>query len=121
MSLNNPLPFKLKIPGEDTIDWRGVRSVSYRLDGLLSLSDDVVTLEWKARRHTEHVGIGGVKDVVDESPIGTMEISRDLIARARVNGWFRPRLQMWGPSDRCVRRHPQCAARDAEPSHPPSG
>jgi hypothetical protein len=95
MSLSDPLPFKLKIPGEDTIDWQGVRSISYRLDGLLSLSDDAVTLEWKARRHTEHVGIGGVKDVVDESPIGTMEISRALIARVRVVGWFRPRLQMW--------------------------
>lgn len=95
MSLNDPLPFKLKIPGEDTIDWRGVRSISYRLDGLLSLSDDVLTLEWKARRHTEHVGIGGVKDVVDESPIGTLQIPRELIARAWISGWFRPRLQMW--------------------------
>jgi hypothetical protein len=95
MPLNDPLPFKLKIPSEDTIDWRGVRSISYRLDGLLSLSDDVLTLEWKARRHTEHVGIGGVKDEVDESPIGTLQIPRELIVRARVGGWLRPRLLMW--------------------------
>jgi hypothetical protein len=95
MSLNDPLPFKLKIPGEDTIDSRGVRSISYRLNGLLHLSSDVLTVEWKARRHTEHVGIGGVKDEVDESPIGTMQIPRELIVRARVSGWFRPRLQMW--------------------------
>ena len=95
MSLNDPLPFRIKIPGEDTVDSRGVRSVSYRLDGLLNLSGDKLTLEWKARRHTEHVGIGGVKDVVDESPIGTMQIPLEMIARARVSGWLRPRLQMW--------------------------
>jgi len=95
MSLNDPLPFKLKIPGKDTLDWRGVRSISYRLNGLLNLSSDALTLEWKARRHTEHVGIGGVVDEVDESPIGTMRIPCELVSRARVVGWLRPRLQMW--------------------------
>jgi hypothetical protein len=46
MALDHPLPFRLKIPGEDTLDWRGARSISYRLDGLLHVVGDVITFEW---------------------------------------------------------------------------
>ena len=96
MSLNDPLPFRIKISGEDTVDSRGVRSVSYRLDGLLQVSDEVLTLEWRATRHTQHVEMGNVTDEVDESPVGTMQIPRDLVSRAQVKGGvWRPRLQLW--------------------------
>jgi hypothetical protein len=62
MALDHPLPFRLKIPGEDTLDWRGVRSISYRLDGLLHVVGDVITFEWAATRHTQRVSLTGVKD-----------------------------------------------------------
>ncbi len=96
MSLNDPLPFRLKITGEDTLDWRGARSISYRLDGLLHLVGEMLTFEWAATRHTQRVSLSGVKDEVDESPVGTIEIPRRWIARARVRGgWWAPRLQLW--------------------------
>lgn len=32
-----PLPFRIRIPGKDVIDLKGVRSVNYRVEGLLHL------------------------------------------------------------------------------------
>ena len=96
MTPSDPLPFRLKLRGEDTINTEGVRSVSYRVAGLLHLSDVVLALEWRATRHTEEVSYAGIKDEVDESPVGSIEVPRDAVARARVSGgWWRPRLQVW--------------------------
>jgi hypothetical protein len=96
MALDHPLPFRLKIPGEDTLDWRGVRSISYRLDGLLHVVGDVITFEWAATRHTQRVSLTGVKDEVDESPVGAVQVPLRCITRAQVRGgWWTPRLQLW--------------------------
>lgn len=96
MSVHHPLPFQLKIPGEDTLDSRGARSVSYRLEGLLHLESETLRFEWAATRHTEMVSIFGVKDYVDESPVGSIHVPRRLITRALVRGgWWAPRVQFW--------------------------
>lgn len=96
MTLHDPLPFKVGIPGEDTIDIHGVRSVSYRSAGLLHLTDASLALEWKATRHIEEVSFTGIRDDVDESPVGRVEVAREAIAGARVRGgWWRPRLHVW--------------------------
>ncbi len=96
MALDHPLPFRLKIPGEDTLDWRGVRSISYRLDGLLHVVGDVITFEWAATRHTQRVSLTGVKDEVNESPVGAVQVPLRCITRAQVRGgWWTPRLQLW--------------------------
>ncbi|MDH3290220.1 MAG: hypothetical protein OEO20_01805 [Gemmatimonadota bacterium] len=96
MPLNYPLPFRLKVPGEDTLDMRGARSVSYRLDGLLHVAADLLTFEWAATRRTQRVSLTGVKDEAEDSPIGTLEVPRSSIARAQLRGgWWAPRLQLW--------------------------
>jgi hypothetical protein len=90
-----PLPFRLRLPGEDSIDAEGARSISYRLEGLLHLEGDAVTLEWTATRRTQLVGFGEVKDEVDESPVGTIEIPVDWLTQVRRRGgWWAPRLQL---------------------------
>ena len=96
MPITYPLPFRLKVPGEDTLDLRGARSVSYRLDGLLHVAADLLTFEWAATRRTQRVSITGVKDEVDDSPVGTVEVPRSSIVRAQLRGgWWAPRLQLW--------------------------
>lgn len=96
MLLNTPLPFRLKVPGEDTLDRRGARSISYRLHGLLQVAGEMLTFEWAATRRTQRVSLTGVKDEVGESPVGVIEIPRGWITRARVRGaWWAPRLRLW--------------------------
>ncbi len=96
MTIHDPLAFEFNLPDRDTVDWGGIRSTSYRLNGLLHLSSDSITLEWKATRRTEQISLMGIKEEVDESPVGVVQIPRDAILRARVRGWWRPRLQLWG-------------------------
>jgi hypothetical protein len=96
MPLDHPLPFRLKVPGEDTLDSRGARSISYRLYGLLHVAEDMLAFEWGATRRIQRVSLTGVKDEVDESPVGTFEVPLRWITRARVRGgWWAPRLQLW--------------------------
>ena len=40
----DPLPFRISVPGYDSIDTQGVVSITIKLEGLLSLLDDVITL-----------------------------------------------------------------------------
>lgn len=96
MGADIPLPFRLEIPEEDSLDLSGLRSVSYTVDGLLQLGDDTLCFEWVARRHIESVGLTGLKDEVDESPVGRLEVPCRLIAQARLRGWwFAPRLDLY--------------------------
>ena len=92
-----PLPFRLEIPEDDSFDLSGVRSISYEVDGLLQLGPDALTFEWVARRRTKSVGFTGVKQEMDESPIGRVEIPYHLITHVRLRGWwFAPRLDLYG-------------------------
>jgi len=96
MDSDTPLPFRLEIPDDDSLGLSGLRSVSYTVDGLLHLGNDTLTFEWVARRHVESIGFTGVKKEVDESPVGREEVSRHLIMRARLRGWWwAPRLDLY--------------------------
>ena len=91
-----PLPFRLKVAGRDAVDAEGVWSISYRLDGLLHLADETITLEWAATRHTQQVSFSGVRDEVDHSPVGRVDIPLDWITRVQLRrGWWGRRLQLW--------------------------
>ena len=88
-----PLPFRISVPGEDAIDFKGIRSVSYRVDGLLHLVDDALGFEWTATETTERVGLTGIHTGVDSSPIGRLEVPAGWIAEVRLRwGWWRLRL-----------------------------
>jgi len=95
MSQANPLPFRIRVPGYDSIDSQGVVSISIRLEGLLNVFDDVVSLEWSATRTVESVSLSGIRDEVDHSPVGTRDIPVNLILEARLRGgWWAPRLEL---------------------------
>jgi len=88
-----PLPFRIPVKGEDVIDFGGIRSVSYRVEGLLHLADDVLEFEWTATERTERVSLTGIGTDVDQSPIGTLEVQAGWIAEVRLRGgWWRPRM-----------------------------
>ncbi len=93
MPLPEPLPFRIRIPGEDSIDTSGVRSVSYRVEGLLHLTDDTLEFEWTATETTEQVSLTKIGTEVSQSPIGRLELPLDILAEVRLRGgWMLPRL-----------------------------
>lgn len=95
MSHSSPLPFRIGVPGYDSIDTQGVVSISIKLEGLLHVFDDVVSLEWTATRTVESVSLSGIRDEVDQSPVGACDIPMDLIMEARLRGgWWAPRLEL---------------------------
>ena len=91
----DPLPFRLRVPGQDVIDFEGVWSISYRGEGLLHLEGGTLTLEWTATRTTERVSVKGIGTDVEHSPIGTLEVPVDWIIGVRLRGgWWWPRLEL---------------------------
>lgn len=95
MTQIHPLPFRLRVPGQDVIDTEGVWSISYRGEGLLHLGEETLTFEWATTRRTERVAITGVGTDVEHSPIGTLEVPVDWITGARLRGgWWWPRLEL---------------------------
>jgi hypothetical protein len=94
MSLN-PIPFRLKVPGRDAVEWGGIESVSYRVDGLLRLADKSVILEWTGTRTTQEVSFDKIGTDVDELPPQWLELPFGRIAGAWVvGGWWWPRLEL---------------------------
>ena len=90
-----PLAFRIGVPGADTLDDRGIRSVGYRLEGLLRLVDATLVFEWAATRTTESVSFAGVKTETDRSPIGALEVPVERITTVRRRGgWWAPRLEL---------------------------
>ena len=88
-----PVPFTIGQPGEDTFELDGVRSVTYRLSGMLSLVVDTIVLEWTLSRHVEEVFFISVEIDDAELPPECLELPADQITAARlVGGWWAPRL-----------------------------
>ena len=92
-----PLPFRLGVAGDDVIDSAGIRSVSYRVEGLLHLVDDTLRFEWSATETTEEVSGSRIGTVVDHSPIGRLDVPAGWIAEVRLRwpAWL-PRLILRG-------------------------
>lgn len=53
MSYLNALPYRIRVPGYDSIDSRGVVSISIKLLGILRVDDERVSLEWSASKQIE--------------------------------------------------------------------
>lgn len=90
-----PVPFRVSMPGSDTLGLEGARSVSVRVEGLLRVEGASLRVEWRIVRHVEQVSLTSI-DVNDEStPIESIDIPIDEIADARLTGgWWAPRLRM---------------------------
>lgn len=95
MSDLNPLPFRLSLPGEDSVKLSGFRSISYNIEGLLHVSDLVVTVEWTGTQTTEQFTFEKVGTDVDKLPIDWVEIPASEISDARVyRYWWSPCLEL---------------------------
>lgn len=93
MAPTEPLPFRLHVPGEEVIDLKGIRQVSYRVEGLLHLVDDILKFEWTATEKTESVSVSQIGTVVDHSPVGRHEVPAAWLTEVRLEGgWWLPRI-----------------------------
>jgi hypothetical protein len=91
----DPLPFRLSVPGRDTIGFEGIKSVSYRADGLLHLHDEGITLEWTETRTIDEVSLENIGTNVDASAADGLEVPMSRLAGAWViGGWWWPRLEL---------------------------
>jgi hypothetical protein len=90
-----PLPFRLAAPGRDTIDLEGIKSVSYRADGLLHLNEHGITLEWTETRTIDEVSLENIGTNVDAFAADGLELPMSRLAGAWVvGGWWWPRLEL---------------------------
>ena len=78
-----PVPFRLSLAGEETLDTRGVRSVSYKVQGLLHLEGDNLALEWAVDQSTESVGLGGVSTNVEQFDYEELVVPLTWLATVR--------------------------------------
>jgi hypothetical protein len=70
-------------------------SVSYRLDGLLHLTDHGVALEWIETRTLEQVSLEKIGTDVDEVATDILEVPMARLAGAWViGGWWWPQLEL---------------------------
>lgn len=91
----DPLPFRLRMPGSDTLDLRGVRSISWRVEGRLYLAGDMLGFEWTGTRRAERVSLSGVKVDEEDLPIEVLEIPVEWITGARLRTpRLAPRLEL---------------------------
>jgi len=89
------LPFRIRVPGHDAIDSQGIVSISIKLEGILSVDRDLVSLEWTAKRQIESVSTDGIREEVDHSPVGTCDVPASILLDARLRGgWWAPRLEL---------------------------
>jgi hypothetical protein len=94
MSLH-PLPFRLEAAGRDSVGFAGIESVSFRVDGLLQVTDEGITLEWTGTRTTDQVSFEKIGTDVEELPLEWVELPFERIAGAwLLGGWWRPRLEL---------------------------
>lgn len=88
-----PLPFRIKLPGEDTVDFTEVRDVSRRADGLLHLLDGLLLLEWAVTESVDEVGLGNVSSTTETFAAEELDLPLQWLAGVElVGGILRPTL-----------------------------
>jgi len=91
----DPLPFRLKRPGWDSMGFSGIESVSHRAGGILRLTEQGVTLEWAEVQTVQQVSLERVGTDVNELAPDWLELPSERIAGAwLVGGWWAPRLDL---------------------------
>ena len=97
MTYPAPLPFRIKIPGEESMDLTTVREVSTKVEGLLHLEGDRLLLEWAVTRSSEEVGLSGVKTETEEFEPEEAELPLEWLAGVTLAGGILfPRLVVRG-------------------------
>lgn len=92
-----PLPFRLKLPGEESVAFMEARDVSRCAVGLVHLLDDAILLEWAVTESVDQVGIGTVTSTTETFAAEELEIPFAwLVSADLVGGILRPRLVLRG-------------------------
>ncbi len=89
-----PVPFRLRLAGEDTISPLGVRTVSYKVQGLLHLEGDTLALEWAVDQSTENVGIGGISTDVKKFDYEELVVPLTWLTEVRLTRFPSRRLKL---------------------------
>jgi hypothetical protein len=88
-----PLPFFIKLPGEDTVDFTEIRDVERRADGLLHLLDDAIVLEWAVTEKVDQVGLANISSTTETFAAEELEVPLTWLASAELlGGILRPRV-----------------------------
>lgn len=89
------LPFRLKVPGEDTFEGVNVISRSFKFHGMLRFDGEILRLEWAGSASVDEVSALDVSSRTLSLPSEQMELSAAYLRRAEFRGgWWRPRLEL---------------------------
>jgi hypothetical protein len=92
-----PLPFRIKLPTQDTVEMTTVREVVTTVEGMLHLEGDHLVLEWAMTQTTQEVSVLGVKDESEVFDPEEAFIPLDWLASvALAGGILSPRLELRG-------------------------
>ncbi len=89
-----PVPFRLRLAGEDTIDTRGISTVSYKVQGLLHLEGDTLALEWAVDQSTENVGLEGISTDVKKFDYEELVVPLTWLTEVRLTRFPSRRLKL---------------------------
>jgi hypothetical protein len=88
-----PLPFFIKLPGEEAIEFTEIRDVGRRVDGLLHLLDGAILLEWAVTETIDRVGLASIGSTTETYASEELEVPLEWLASAElIGGILRPRL-----------------------------
>lgn len=97
MASITPLPFRIRLPGEDSVHFTEVRDVTRRADGMLHLLSDALLLEWAVTESIDEVGLGTVKSATETYATEELEVPLEWLASAElIGGILRPRVLLRG-------------------------
>lgn len=97
MAAPAPLPFRIKLPTQDTVHLTGVREVVTTVEGLLHLEPGQLVLEWAMTRTTQEVSVLGVKAEAEAFDPEAAVLPLDWLAIvALAGGILSPRLELRG-------------------------
>lgn len=89
------LPFKLKVTGSDEFKDFVAISTSYRFQGLLTLENEELRIQWAGTAHVQEVETIDVRD--EKIPLPDEELIlpvRELYRAKLAGGWWRPRVMI---------------------------
>lgn len=90
-----PLPFRLKVPGEDLIHGADIISRSFTFHGMLRFDGAILRLEWAGSAAVDEVSLLDVSSRILPLPSEHLELSLGYLRHAVYRGgWLRPRLEL---------------------------
>ena len=88
----DPLPFRIRVPGDDHVGLASVHSISWKIEGLLHHEGSQLAFEWGGTRSVQKVSLAAVVDRAEPLAREVLEVPIEWIAEA----WLRGAL--WVPT-----------------------